>query len=354
MAFTNSISGSQVNTQVVIDQAFRAVRLAPQQITSEYIQTALSQLDLMLSAWANEGTPLWCQTKYILPLQQGVSSLDVNQFFPGIIDILEANLRNCQRFQGTYSSSEGNAALAFDANPYTACTETTPAGQVTLQLSSATRMTNFGVMPNVSGTWSILLQYSQDGVTWTTFYTNTAFVATAGIFTWLDFQGIRPAVYWRLQAVGTTVLDVAELFFGNRPNEINLSRLNKDDYWTLPDKAFEGRPVQYWCDRQVNGPVMQLWPAPGYQYQFQQITVLAHRYIMDAGSMTNQLELPKQAFEAVYLSLSEKLRMVIVEVDKEVTQDVPGLAKQARMNFWAGNVDDSPMNLQLDISAYTR
>lgn len=353
MAVSGAI-GRVFSTDVVIDHAFRGVRLDPQAIAGEDIQTALDQLDLMLSAWANSGTPLWCQTKYILALRRGVYSLDVSAQVPGVVDVLEANLRYANRFIGTVSSSEGVASLAFDSDPETACTQVATGGNIAMFLTTAASMQTVGIMPFVSGVWNISLQYSTDGVAWTTFYTNAAMAAVAGQFFWVDFQGLPNRQYWRLLANGTTVLNVAELFWGNQPQEIQIARINKDDYWNLPNKTFEGRPVQYWCDRQLSGPVMQLWPAPGAAFVFQQVTILAHRHIMNAGAMSGNIEVPQRVFDAVWMSLSERLRMLISRVDKQATIDVPEMARQARMLMWGEEVDTSPINLQLDISPYTK
>lgn len=351
---SGTIGSVTFTNQVVIDHAFLGVKLARQQISEEYILTAQEQLALMLSSFANEGVPLWCQTKYILPMVQGVYSLDVSQYFPGLVDILEANLRYCAQLTGTYTSSQGTASLAFDSNPLTDCTQTSAGGNITMQLATAQSVQNFGLMSAVAGTLNVSLQYSNDGVTWTTFYTNAALAVAAQIYTWMDFQGLPAATYWRLQANGTTVLNIAELFWGNTAQEIQIARINKDDYWNLPNKTFQGRPVQYWCDRQINGPIMNLWPAPAAQYVWQQITVLAHRHIMDVGSMTQQIEAPQRAFDMIWKGLSERLRMVIPEVDKTKTTDVPAMAAAAKKLFWSEERDDSPINLQIDLSPYTK
>jgi hypothetical protein len=356
---SNTIGQVQFSTRLLLDHAFRGCRLAPQQISGEYIQTALDSLALMLSAWANEGVPLWCQTKYILPLVQGVYQLAVANTFPGVVDILEANLRYCHRFTGLYTATQGTAANAFDSNVETDCTQTTAGGSITLQLATAANTDNVGIMSAVTGTIGFMLQYSNDGTNWTTFYENDALAVQAGVFWWMDFQGLPQQLYWRLQADDSTILNIAELFFGNHAQEIPVSRINKDDYWNLPDKTFQGRPVQYWCDRQVAGPVMWLWPSPGRFFVFHQITVLAHRHIMDVGTvqtgaMNQVLELPQRAYDAVWMSLSERLRMIIPEVDKQATADLPAVAKAARMLFWGEERDDSPVFLQLDIGSYTR
>lgn len=350
---TNTIGSVQFSTRLVLDHAFRLCRLAPQQISGEYAQTALDELALMLSAWANEGVPLWCQTKYILPLKQGVYQLNVADFFPGIVDILESNLRVCNRFFGTYTATTGNAALAFDSDITTSCVQTATGGSITLELSTASTVDNVGIMSATGGVFDLSLQYSQDGTDFTTFFTGSVALAER-TFEWMDFQGLPQAPFWRLQANGNSLLNIAELFFGNAAQEIPISRINKDDYWNLPNKTFQGRPVQYWCDRQVLGPVMWLWPSPGRAFVFQQVTVLAHRHIMDVGGMNNIIEVPQRTYDAVITSLGERLRMKIPEVDKQATADLPAIAKQARMLFWGEEKDDSPIFLQLDIGSYTR
>jgi hypothetical protein len=355
---TSGVIGQSFTVQQVIDHAFRACRLAPQQIAGEDVDTALEQLNFMLSAWADDGVPLWCQTKYILPLVQGQFQLNVASYFPGVVDILEANLQTCTQFTGVATSSQGVAANAFDNNPLTFCTQTTPGGNIQLQIPSATALTIVGFMPAVSGVLpSLSFQYSLDGVTWVTFWSVTNYAGVAGTFTWWDVSsfGVVPAAsFYRVLAGSTTTLNVAELFFGNNPTEIPVARINKDDYWNLPNKTFQSRPVQYWCDRQVNGPTMWLWPAPGAAFVFQQITVLAHRQIMNVLTMAENLEIPQRGFDAVWASLGERLRMLVPTVDKKETMDLPAWADRCRRLFWGEERDDSPVMLQVDLSPYTR
>lgn len=332
---TSGQGTSVFTNQVVIDHAFLLCRMARQQISEEYILTAQEQLAMMLLSWANEGAPLWCQTKYILPLIQGVYSLDVSQYAPGVVDIQEANLRRINQLTGTTTTVVGLL------------------GNTTTLMPAAIAVENVGIQSALTGNFNVSLQYSNDGVNWTTFYTNLSLSLTAGVFTWMDFQGLPVALYWRLQSNGSSQVSVSQLFFGNLAQEIQISRINKDDYWNLPNKTFQGRPVQYWCDRQAGGPVMQLWPAPGAAFAIQQITILAHRHIMDVGSMTQQIEAPQRAFDAIHTGLGARLRMVIPEVDKQKTADIPALAAAAKKLFWSEERDDSPINLQIDLSAYT-
>jgi hypothetical protein len=336
VSYSGSIGKKRLTVQQAIDHAFMACKLAREQIAGEYIETAKEQLNFMLSAWATEGTPLWCQTKYILPLVQGQYQLNVAEFVPGVIDVLEANLRQCTQFTGTVTNTSGLA------------------GSYTLQLATAAAVENVGIMAAADAIYDISLLYSNDGVSWTDFYDNTALDVSAGEYVWLDFQSLPTATYWRLQANAGTVLNLTQMFFGNNAMEIPVARINVDDYWNLPNKTFQGRPVQYWCDRQVDGPVMWLWPAPGAGFVNQAITVLAHRHIMDVETMTENIEVPQRVQDAVVLGLGARLRMVIAEVDKQATSDLPAAAAMAKKLMWGEERDTSPINLQIDLTAYTR
>jgi hypothetical protein len=40
-----------------------------------------------------------------------------------------------------------------------------------------------------------------------------------------------------------------------------MSKISRDDYLNIPDKATEARPTQFFIDRQIT-PVVKIWPAP--------------------------------------------------------------------------------------------
>lgn len=351
MATSGTISTTVFNTQEVVDSAHRGCRLPAAVITGEMLAIARQQLYLLLSALANAGVPLWCQTKYILPMY-------INRFTvpcpTGTIDVLNANLRTLSRFDGTVTASGGTAALAFDGDLSTACTQVVAGGNIILELETEMAVTNFGILPNATGAWNISLQYSDDGVTYTTFQAYPTFAAVTGEWQWFDFEGLTPHLFWRLLATAPTVLDVTELVWANNPSEIPVARVNKDDYFNLPNKQFAGRPVQYWLDRQRSVQNMVLWPAPNSAAQFQQITVLVHRHIMDVGTFQQEIEIPQRWYDAIIWQLAKKIALITPEVKPEQIELVKTEAKETLALAWMEERDDSPMYLQPNISIYTR
>lgn len=355
MASTSGTSSTTIfNVGKVIDRAFGRCRLAPQQITGEYIEIAKDLLYLFLSTLGSEGIPLWVQTKMIVPIYEAVQDVPLD---PSVIDVLNANLRTSTRLTGTVqTSSEGVAANAFDGNLATACTQTTPAGFIATNLAALYSPPTWGVLPNVSGTWDFTLQTSLDGITWKVIYPATQQVMVAGQWFWVDVEGIPQTgvQYARIVAGATTVLDVIEFAIQDSPSEIPVAKINRDDYANLPDKWQLGRPTQFWLDKQIPNPLMVVWPAPQSQYTFSQYVLYVNRYIQDVGELTDLIEVPQRWLLAITTELARQLAMEIPEVKPEV---LPGLMIEAKAQLdraWASETDGAPTYLRARISNYTR
>jgi hypothetical protein len=351
MATSGTVSTTIFTTRKVIDHAFRRCKLSPQLITSEHIETAKDLLWLFLSTLATKGIALWAVEKQIIPLYGYVQDVPLPV---GTVDLLNANLRNMDRPGGTYTSSEGNADNAFDSDIDTACLQTTPAGWIQVEYENAARLTGFGILPDATGTWDISIQVSDDGSTWENAYTNAALEVDEQEWFWVDVQGLYTKSFCRLKANGSTILEVAEFYTGNNPNEIPLALINTDNYDSQPNKAFPGRPTEYRYDKQRVQPVMNLWPAPGPEYTFYQITTRVQRYIQDVGTLTQELDIPQRWFLAIICELGRQLAYEIQEVKADV---LPGISMEAETQLkiaWDGESDSSPVQLRINISPYTR
>ena len=351
MATSGTVGLTTIQTQKLVDRGYRLCKVAPQVVTSEMLQTALDELYLMLSSLANTGVPLWCIQKYILPLYYGQQSVTTPV---GTVSVLQGVIRDLTRFTGTSFSSAADSGLSFDGDITTSCV-TAAAGNIGLQLENQLAVTTVGILASATGAWSIVLEYSDDGVTYTPFYTNTAYAAVSGEWQWFDFEELPQAYYWRLRGVGATALSVAELVFANNPSEILMAPINKDDYFNLPNKAFTGRPVQYWQDRQIP-PNMKIWPAADAPSTFRQIVINAHRQIQDVGTLQQSIEMPSRWLDAISQRLGRYLLKVTPEarLTADERQNLIDDAEKAWKEAWAEERDPSPINLAPDISMYTK
>jgi hypothetical protein len=360
MAISGTISQTQFPVRKIVDNAFRRCRLPTQLITSEHLEIASDVLYLLMSELVNEGIPLWAIEKQILPMYEGSTQVECPT---GTVDVLNLQIRQLQRLSGTTTSSEGTPDFATDGDVSTSCTQSAAGGNIIIEFASETSITNLGILPNATGTWNIAVQVSPEGITYTTIYSNTTFSAVNGEWTWIDLfdvttaqQGVslNEVLFVKLVATAPTVLDVREFVVANSPSEIPMARINRDDYQSLPDKTFQGRPVQYWLDIQRVDPVIRLWPAVQLQYTFFQLILTRKRYLMDVGALTDTLDFPQRWYNAVVCQLSARLAFEIQEVDQSLIPILQGDAQRAMAVAWTGEGDSSPTFFRVNISNYTR
>ncbi len=328
MAYSGTVSQTVFTTRKVIDHALRRCRVSAEQITSEMIDIANDQLFLLLADLANQGLPLWCIEKQIYPLYAGVHTVVTKT---GTVDLLNSNLRTLQQVSGT---------------------NTDTATARTVQFASATAVTTVGVL------WSapavpIALEQSIDGVTWATIQTETP-TASAGEWTWFDLNMSVASAYFRVRATSGT-LGFSQIYLGNTPTEIPLARMNRDDYTNLPNKSFQSnRPLQFWLDRKVRTPVLNLWPVPNAAAEVMQIVTWVQRYIMDVGTMTQEIEVPQRWYNAIVAMLASHMAMELPQVDPGIIGVLDQKAMMALAMAQREEVDNSPITFAANISPYTR
>jgi hypothetical protein len=328
MAYSNTVSQTVFTTRRVIDNAARRCKLTAEQITSEYIDIANDQLYLLLADLANQGVPLWCVEKLIVPLYYGNGVVNLPT---RIVDILNSNLRYLLQVSGTVYDTPTTHTVAFGGDAF---------------------VSTVGILwtqPSVP----VAFETSLDFVTWTTFQTETP-SAVAGEWTWYDMNLSVATPYFRVRATSGT-LGFDQIYLGNTPTEIPLARLSRDDYTNLPNKAFQSnRPLQYWFNRAIPQPQMYLWPVPNAQAEVYQLTLWCHRYIMDVGTLTEQIEVPQRWYEAIVAGLAAKLALELPDVAPDLIPILDTKAAQALAVAQAEERDNSPIMWAPNISMYTR
>lgn len=328
MAYSGTVSQTVFNTRRVIEHAARRCKLPAQSLSAEHVDIANDLLYLLLSDLANQGTPLWCIQRTIYPLYEGVEYITT---LLGTVDILNANLRQLQQVSGTDVDTSTTRITEF---------------------SSPTAVSTLGILWTSTAV-PVEFSRSDDGLTWTIIQAEVP-TASAGEWTWYDLNSSIAAKYFRVRATSGT-LGFSQIYLGNTPTEIPLARLNKDDYFNLPNKAFQNsRPLQYWLDRQSLSPVMNLWPVPNAAATVMQVVVLAQRQIMDVGTMTQEIEVPQRWYEAIVAMLAAKMAMEYIEVDAGLVPMLDAKAGQALYIVQQEERDNSPVNIAPNIMAYTR
>lgn len=351
MTVSGTVSTTVFNTNNILDMAFRRCKIAPEIVTSEMQQTALDSLYLMVSSLCNQGIALWTVEKIIMPFYLGNGYIELPA---GTIDLLNQNYRTISQYTGVITASEGVPDYADDSDLATACTQTTPNGWILQDLKGQQNISTIGFNMYTAGTYDMKVSYSNNLVDWYDVLEPGPVTYAAGEWQWYDLNPSINGQYWKLTALNGTILDVAEFVTAGNPTEIPLARLNQDDYTNLPNKTFQGRPLQFWLDRQLAAPVMRLWPTPNQQAEFAQMVAWRQRHIMDVGSLTQTIEVPQRWVDAIAWNLAFRLCFEIQNVDIAMADRLKPIADERMALAFGEERDNSPFQMYPNISPYTR
>ena len=352
MAYSGTIGQTVVNVQTLIDHAVRRCGKLAEEITSEQQITARESLFFLLSALANKGINYWAISKKVFGLKadQYIYKLPV-----GSIDALNVLYRTMNRPIGSYSASSGIAANAFDNDIDTICQQTAVNGNISVNYGTNNPIYagSIGILPGTSGSFHILLEYSTDGSTWNLLEDTGVTTWVNNEWLWYDIDPGQSVQYYRMRETGGNTLAVREFYIGDNSREIQMARLNRDDYTNLPNKNFTAnQPYQFWFDRTIPQPTIYLWPTPSDP--FIQMTVWYSRQIMDVGALTDELEVPQRWYEATIMMLAHRLSLELPAVPDTRIAYLEKMANQFLYEAEEEERDKSPIYFAPNISVYTR
>jgi len=324
---TSGLIGSTALTNAnILDMAFRRAGIPAQKITGEMLTIAKQDLALLFTEWTNKGIQLWCVEKVVLPYVVGQA---IVQLPSGTIDVMNAMHRTMTQVSGT-----GVAA----------------SDRYTITLSTATKVTTFGITLSAGGTFSITIEGSNDALAWTTLYPGDSYTYTANSRRWVDVDNGTSYLYYRWRETTAAAISVVSTYLGNSPNEITIVPVNQDTYTSYPDKTFTGRPTQWWYYRGLT-PSMYLWPTPNNADNM--LVVWRRRHIMDPGTFLQNPEIPQNWWSALVNNLAVYLIMDIPESDPNRLSMIQPLAVQTFNEAQANEEDPGPFMINVDLSAYT-
>lgn len=326
MSYSGNVSGTTFNALKVVEHAFRRCRLPAQAITAEMQSYALDSLYLMLSELANIKTPSWCIEKLVLPMYENQPIVTLPS---GTVEVLNLNYRVLQPVSGVVTTSPTSYTVSF---------------------SSQTTVDTIGIKWSAAAV-PVDFQVSTNGSVWITVGTSSA-VASAGEITWTDISGALAYAYFRITS--SAPLNYSVVTLGNLPQEIPLGQLNRDGYVNQSNKVFPGRPSNYYFQRDLPEPVVNLWPAPFSAAEQAQLVLWRHRQIMDTENLQQDVEVPQRWLEAIVNGLAARVAAESNNVDAAL---IPVLEQRSALSMqraWDGDNDGSPIQINPGIGVYTK
>lgn len=359
MTYSGTYNRTKVSVDDLISYAFRDAGKTSEEMTPEYINAAKQALFYILQNSVNRGINIWLQKIVVLGAQTNQQILPMPS---NCVDVLEANWIYITNPEITTALpvSSPNAAVLFDQDGNSDlnqfATSTLLDNYFGATYSQATRLFYVGFnayAPSGSATYDLDLQVSQDGVTWTTWESFPSVTLADRQWQYYAIDITQEFSYYRLnnRTTGST-FSLRAIQFAQSQQVIPMARLNRTDYFSLPNKQFPSqRSLQYWFNRQID-PEMYLWPVPNNN--FQAFSMILELQPQDVGSLTNELYMPDRAVPYFQAALSHKMSMQLPGVDLNRVTYLEKLALEARTQFEEEDRDKSPIYFQPNISYYTR
>ena len=357
MAYSGTVGQTVVTVQNLIDNGARRCGKLAEELTSEQVLSAKQSLFFLLSNLINQGIQYFAIKKYVYGLQPN----KYEYLLPvGGNDVLNALYRWMTRPTGAYTTSAGGTvANIYDGDVATYCQQSSANGNfvVNYGTNQPQYIGSIGFMPYVAGggsaTWNYSFQASTDGTTWTTLYTGTNVTVTDGQWIWEDIDPGANVQYYRMLASSGTTLALREWYLGVNSTEITMSRLNRDDYTTLPNKNFTAnQPFQFWLNRTIPQATITLWPTPSDA--FYQMTVWYSAQVQDVGALSGQLAIPDRWLLAIQSMLAHQMSLELPQVDLARITYLEGQGEKYFIMAEQEERDKSPIYFAPNIGVYTR
>jgi len=359
LAYSGTYNQTKINVDQLISYAYRDAGKQAEEITPEYINAGKQALFYVLQNSVNRGINIWLQKIEVFGAQTNQQILTMPS---NCVDVLEANWVYAvnPQISSALPTDNANAAVLFDQS-YNAdlgfhATSSLSKNYFGAAYSQATRLFYIGFnayAPSGSATYQLDLQVSNDGTTWTTWESFPSTTLNDRDWKYFGINVTQQFNYYRLNNRDTAnTFSLRAIQFAQSQQVIPMARLNRTDYFNLPNKQFPSqRSLQYWFDRQID-PQMYLWPVPNNNFQI--FSMILELQPQDVGSLTDELYMPDRAVPYFQAALSHKLAMQLPQIDIARVQYLEKLALEARTQFEEEDRDKSPIYFQPNISYYTR
>jgi hypothetical protein len=356
MATSGTVGLTTISVQNLIDDAARASGKLAEELTVEQVQSSKRNLFYVLSSIINKGIQYFAIKKTVIGLNadQYIYNMPV-----GSNDALNVLYRQMQRPTGGYTTSAGGTvANVYDGDVDTFCQQTSANGNISVNygVNNPVYIGSIGILPYVAGggsaAWTITFEYSVDATTWVTLSSLGTISVTDNKWVWTDIDPGQNVIAYRVRVSGGVTLALREFYLGNDSREIQMARLNRDDYTNLPNKNFTAnQPYQYWFDRTIPVPTIYLWPVPSDP--FIQMTIWYSAQIEDVGALSGELAIPDRWLLAVESMLAHRMSLILPAVPLDRVKYLEGQADRNFNDAEQEERDKSPIYWAPNISVYT-
>ena len=107
-------------------------------------------------------------------------------------------------------------------------------------------------------------------------------------------------------SLGADVIDILSVVVRRGGTDYSLDRVSRDEFLNIPSKTTQGRPTQFFLDRQIT-PNLKIWPTP--ENSTDVVIYDALTRIQDADAPTNTMEIPFRFYPCLAAGLAYYISM---------------------------------------------
>lgn len=103
---------------------------------------------------------------------------------------------------------------------------------------------------------------------------------------------------------------------GSTQQDLTINRISVSTYASIPNKTTTGRPIQFWIERLVDAPRINVWPVPDsndYTFKYWRM-----RRIEDAGSGVQTADMPFRFLPCLVAGLAYHIAMKVPELAQRI------------------------------------
>ena len=103
---------------------------------------------------------------------------------------------------------------------------------------------------------------------------------------------------------------------GSTQQDLTINRISVSTYASIPNKTTTGRPIQFWIERLVDAPRINVWPVPdsnNYTFKYWRM-----RRIEDAGAGVQTADMPFRFLPCLVAGLAYHIALKVPELQQRV------------------------------------
>jgi|TARA_R110000744_G_scaffold379832_1_gene498887 hypothetical protein len=257
MATSGSVDFN-LNMAEITEEAFERCGLELR--TGYDAKTARRSLNLLFADWINRGLNLWTVNEVTQTLAQLSSTSSITSYPLGTITATVGASTNLSVGETITGGTSSVTASVITKPSSTTITVTVPSGVFTsgetITGSSSSASTTISVSPSLAD----------------------------------------------VQASG----DVLEAVVRRDSEDIAITRISRQEYFSVPKKTTQGRPTQFYVDRQIT-PTISVWPAP--ENSTDSLIYYRVKKLQDADTSVNTPDIPYRFLPCIVAGLAYQISL---------------------------------------------